>query len=58
MLVLVRALTDCFDTYFDQAAHHDTVLWFDAEGEYAAIRLRFNDPMGTLAEFCGIIQTR
>jgi len=35
--MLIRALTDEFQRYFDQAAHHDTVLWFDPEGEYTAL---------------------
>jgi len=35
--MLVRALTDEFKHYFDRAGYHDTVLWFDADGEYAAL---------------------
>jgi len=35
--MLVHALTDYFDTYFGEAAHHDTVLWFDPKEEYAAL---------------------
>ena len=35
--MLIRALTDRFKHYFAQSDHHDTVLWFDLEGEYAAL---------------------
>lgn len=35
--MLVRALSDRFEDYFAQDEHHDTVLWFDPEGEYAAL---------------------
>jgi len=35
--MLVQALTDHVNTYFDQAPDHDTVLWFDPEEEYAAL---------------------
>jgi hypothetical protein len=35
--MLYRALVDEFQRYFAQAAHHDTVLWFDPDGEYAGL---------------------
>jgi len=35
--MLIQALTDHFQAYFDLAEHHDTVLWFDAEQEYVAL---------------------
>ena len=35
--MLVQALMDYFEGYFDGAKHHDTVLWFDPDGEYAAL---------------------
>lgn len=35
--MLVRALTGEFTRYFSQNSRHDTVLWFDPDGEYAAL---------------------
>jgi len=35
--MLIRALTDCFHSYFGQDKHYDTVLWFDPEREYEAL---------------------
>ena len=35
--MLVQALAGHFQSYFNRADHHDTVLWFDPEGEYAAL---------------------
>jgi hypothetical protein len=35
--VLIQALIDRFEDYFGGADRHDTVLWFDPEGEYAAL---------------------
>lgn len=35
--MLIKALTDYFHTYFAQARHHDTILWFDPEREYEAL---------------------
>ena len=35
--MLVQALTDHFNTYFDQASHNDTALWFDPPEEYAGL---------------------
>ena len=35
--MLVQALKDCFNAYFDREKHHDTVLWFDPEREYEAL---------------------
>ena len=36
-MALVHALKDCFLSPFDAAAHHDTVLWFDPDQEYAGL---------------------
>jgi hypothetical protein len=30
-------LTDYFESFFDRAKHHDTVLWFDPEEEYTTL---------------------
>lgn len=35
--MLIHALIDHFQSYFNRAKHHDTVLWFDPEGEYDAL---------------------
>jgi hypothetical protein len=35
--MLIEALTDYFESFFDRAKHHDTVLWFDPDQEYAAL---------------------
>ena len=35
--MLVQALTNHFQSYFNRAKHHDTVLWFDPGEEYAAL---------------------
>jgi len=35
--MLIQALTDHFQSYFNRAKHHDTILWFDASEEYAAL---------------------
>lgn len=35
--MLVEALTYHFQSYFNRAKHHDTVLWFDPGQEYAAL---------------------
>jgi hypothetical protein len=35
--MLTKALTDHFQSYFAQANHHDTVLWFDPDQEYTAL---------------------
>jgi len=36
--MLIRALTEEFQRWFGQADHHDTVLWFDPDQEYGALR--------------------
>jgi hypothetical protein len=35
--MLIRSLTGEFKRYFGQANHHETVLWFDPDQEYAAL---------------------
>lgn len=35
--MLIQALEDHFTGYFAQAAHNDTILWFDPEKEYAGL---------------------
>ena len=35
--MLTKALTDHFQSYFARADHHNTVLWFDPDQEYAAL---------------------
>ena len=35
--MLVQALTKKFERHFAEADHHDTVLWFDPEEEYAGL---------------------
>ena len=35
--MLIQALTDEFERYLAQADYHDTVLWFDPDGEYATL---------------------
>ncbi len=35
--MLIEALTDHFQSYFNRATRHDTILWFDPEQEYAAL---------------------
>lgn len=35
--MLVQALTDEFRRSFERAPHHDVVLWFDPDEEYAAL---------------------
>ncbi len=35
--MLIQALTVHFQSYFDRAKHHNTVLWFGAEEEYAPL---------------------
>jgi hypothetical protein len=35
--MLIDALTDHFQSYFAQTSHHDTVLWFDPDQEYATL---------------------
>ena len=35
--MLIKALTEHFQSYFNRATYHDTVLWFDPEKEYAAL---------------------
>lgn len=35
--MLIEALTNHFQSYFDRAKHHDTVLWFDPDQEYTAL---------------------
>jgi len=35
--MLIQALVDEFMRFFDRADHHHTVLWFDPEGESAAL---------------------
>ncbi|HIP97232.1 MAG TPA: hypothetical protein EYH32_08480, partial [Anaerolineae bacterium] len=35
--MLVQTLTETFKRYFAQADHHDTVLWFDHDEEYAGL---------------------
>ena len=35
--MLIEALTDYFESFFDRADHHDTVLWFDPDQEYTTL---------------------
>ena len=35
--MLIQTLTQHFNDHFAQFPHHDTVLWFDPDGEYAAL---------------------
>lgn len=36
-VMLIDALTDHFQSYFDRTEHHDTVLWFDPQGEWTEL---------------------
>jgi hypothetical protein len=41
--MLIQSLTAHFRRWFDRAAHHKTVLWFDPQEEYAALLDHLND---------------
>lgn len=41
--MLIPALTAHFQRWFERAAHHTTVLWFDPNEEYAALLDHLND---------------
>ena len=36
-MMLIQTLTDHFESYFNRAKYHDTVLWFDPEEEYSTL---------------------
>ena len=57
MTMLIRALSDQFNSYFGSTEEHHTVLWFDPDSEYAAL-LEYLDDI-PLWHFTGsLLQTR